>query len=80
MICVGRAKKVTVTDAKQGFIMYGLKSNVDDKDITRLYNAAAEFVEVFLKVSNKFIADASSEDSTGTVETDDDHDGKKQYV
>ena len=75
LFSVARPKKVNLLDPKATVKMLGLNRNVEAADITKLFNAAADFVDAFLDVSAKFVAESSSYDSTGTLTTEDEDGG-----
>ena len=66
---------MNLLDPKGTVKMLGLNRNVEAADITKLFNAAADFVDAFLEVSAKFVAESSSDDSTGTLTTEDEDGG-----
>ena len=75
LFSVARPKKVNLLDPKDTVKMLGLNRNVEAADITKLFNAAADFVDTFLEVSAKFVAESSSDDSTGMLTTEDEDRG-----
>ena len=72
MFSVVRPKKVSMKCAKDDLQMLALSSNISPDDVCELFNAVAQFVGKFLSLHQKFLGEASSEDSTGTITTDDD--------
>ena len=66
---------MNLLDPKATVKMLGLNRNVEAADITKLFNAAADFVDAFLEVSAKFVDESSSDDSTGTLTTEDEDGG-----
>ena len=63
---------MTMSDPKKYLQILGLCENVRAEDILSLLNMAVDFVDKFLKLQNQFIAVESSEDSTGTMELEED--------
>ena len=72
ILSVVRSKKVSVKCAKDELKMLALSSEISPEDVCELFNVAAQFMGKFLSLQQKFLGEASSEDSTGTITTDDD--------
>ena len=61
-----------MSNPKKYLQILGLHENVCEEDILLLFSVAADFVDKFLKLQDQFIAVESSEDLTGTVESEED--------
>ena len=69
---VVRPKKVNVKCAKDELQMLALSKEISPEDVCELFNVVAQFVGKFLSLQQKFLGEPISDDSMGTVTTDDD--------